>query len=390
MKTHAIIPIFIPHKGCLNDCVFCNQKAITARSADVSPQDVKNIIESYLPTLQGRQLQTIEVAFFGGSFTGIPIEEQSAFLKIAKAYKEKGLIDKIHMSTRPDYINEEILDNLKAHDADVIELGVQSFDADVLAAANRGHTPADIYRACRLIKDYGFTLGIQLMIGLPADSLQKCIFSARETVAMHPAIARLYPTIVLNDTQLYEMYQAGTYAPLTTEQAVHMTKAMYQILDGAGIKIIRVGLKSTDLIREGGEIQGHTYHPAFRQLVEGEIAKEQLEGQLKALLKKQPGQQTQTQQNRQQAASPNPQNPQKTTSVQSELFPGGAFPAAVSAKRTSAPCSFTFYSSGNSFSNMVGNAKRNKVYFAEKYPHLKIKYKTDPTLEDGRYIVIKC
>lgn len=390
MKTHAIIPIFIPHKGCLNDCVFCNQKAITARSADVSPQDVKNIIESYLPTLQGRQLQTIEVAFFGGSFTGIPIEEQSAFLKIAKAYKEKGLIDKIHMSTRPDYINEEILDNLKAHDADVIELGVQSFDADVLAAANRGHTPADIYRACRLIKDYGFTLGIQLMIGLPADSLQKCIFSARETVAMHPAIARLYPTIVLNDTQLYEMYQAGTYAPLTTEQAVHTTKAMYQILDGAGIKIIRVGLKSTDLIREGGEIQGHTYHPAFRQLVEGEIAKEQLERQLKALLKKQPGQQTQTQQNRQQAASPNPQNSPKTTSVQSELFPGGAFPAAVSAKRTSAQCSFTFYSSGNSFSNMVGNAKRNKVYFAEKYPHLKIKYKTDPTLEDGRYIVIKC
>lgn len=387
MKTHAIIPIFIPHKGCPNDCVFCNQKAITARSADVSPQDVKNIIESYLPTLQGRQLQTIEVAFFGGSFTGIPIEEQSAFLKVAKAYKEKGLIDKIHMSTRPDYINEKILDNLKAHDADVIELGVQSFDADVLAAANRGHTPADIYRACRLIKDYGFTLGIQLMIGLPGDSLQKCIFSARETVAMRPAIARLYPTIVLNDTQLYKMYRAGTYAPLTTEQAVHMTKAMYQILDGAGIKIIRVGLKSTDLIREGGEIQGHTYHPAFRQLVEGEIAKEQLEGQLKALLKKQPGQQmqTQTQQNRQKAASPNPQDPPQTTSVQSELFP-----AAASAKRTSAPCSFTFYSSGSSFSNMVGNAKRNKVYFAEKYPHLKIKYKTDPTLEDGRYIVIKC
>lgn len=379
MKTHAIIPIFIPHKGCPNDCVFCNQKAITARSADVSVQDVKNIIESYLPTLQGRKLQTIEAAFFGGSFTGIPIEEQSAFLKAAKAYKEKGLIHKIHMSTRPDYINEEILENLKAHDADIIELGVQSFDADVLAAANRGHTPADIYSACRLIKDYGFELGIQLMIGLPGDSLQKCIFSANEAVAMRPAIARLYPTIVLRNTQLYKMYQAGSYAPLTAEEAVQITKAMYQILDDAGINIIRVGLKSTDLIREGGEIQGHTYHPAFRQLVEGEIAKEQLEEQLKALLKERPGQQTQAQRSRQQPCPPKPQTMQEVTKTRSASAPG-----------TSASCSFTFYSSSNSFSNMVGNAKRNKIYFAEKYPHLKIRYKTDPALEDGRYVVVKC
>lgn len=379
MKTHAIIPIFIPHKGCPNDCVFCNQKAITARSADVSVQDVKNIIESYLPTLQGRKLQTIEAAFFGGSFTGIPIEEQSAFLKAAKAYKEKGLIHKIHMSTRPDYINEEILENLKAHDADIIELGVQSFDTDVLAAANRGHTPADIYRACRLIKDYGFELGIQLMIGLPGDSLQKCIFSANEAVAMRPAIARLYPTIVLRNTQLYKMYQAGSYAPLTAEEAVQITKAMYQILDDAGINIIRVGLKSTDLIREGGEIQGHTYHPAFRQLVEGEIAKEQLEEQLKALLKERPGQQTQAQRSRQQSCPPKPQTMQEVTKTRSASAPG-----------TSASCSFTFYSSSNSFSNMVGNAKRNKIYFAEKYPHLKIRYKTDPALEDGRYVVVKC
>ena len=143
-KKHAIIPIFIPHRGCPNDCVFCNQKAITARQSDVTPADAENIIETQLATLEGRGLETIEAAFFGGSFTGIPMEEQSAFLAVAKKYKDAGRIDKIHMSTRPDYIDEDILDNLRRYGADVIELGVQSFDPEVLAASNRGHTVEDV------------------------------------------------------------------------------------------------------------------------------------------------------------------------------------------------------------------------------------------------------
>ena len=345
MKTHAIIPVFIPHKGCPNDCVFCNQKAITARGADIGPKDVKNLIESYLPTLQDRNLKTIEIAFFGGSFTGIPMEEQSAFLSVAKVYKDMGLVDKIHMSTRPDYIDERILDNLKKYDADIIELGVQSFVPEVLSASNRGHTSDDVYKACSLIKSYGFDLGIQLMIGLPKDTKERCIFSARETVKIAPAIARLYPTIVLNDTELCNMYKKGLYQPLSADTAVDITKEMYKILDGAGINIIRVGLKSTDLITEGGEIRGSTFHPAFRQLVEGEIAKEQLELQLRSFI----------------------------------------------GQNSKNPClSYEFRCSRNSFSNMVGNGKRNKNYFAEKYKDLKIKYKTDQSLEDGHYIVIKC
>ncbi len=353
MKTHAIIPVFIPHKGCPNDCVFCNQKAITARTADVSPEDVKNLIERYLPTLENRGLETIEVAFFGGSFTGIPLEEQSAFLAVAKEYKDAGKIHKIHMSTRPDYIDEEILDNLKKYDADIIELGVQSFDPEVLATSNRGHKVDDVYKACELIKSYGFELGIQLMIGLPEDSLEKCLYSANETVKIGPSIARLYPTIVLNDTELLEMYRRGEYKPMTTDEAVAITKEMYKILDEAGINIIRVGLKSTDLITEGGEIQGHTYHPAFRQLVEGEIAKEQLEVQLRALLEE--------------AATP-----------KAKEMPG-----------TATTCTFAFMSSGASFSNMIGNSRANKIYFEEKYPDLKIRFKTDHSLEDGKYVVVK-
>lgn len=337
MKKHAIIPIFIPHRGCPNDCVFCNQKAITARQADVTPADARNIIDSYLPTLEGRGLETIEVAFFGGSFTGIPMEDQSAFLAVAQEYKTKGLIDKIHMSTRPDYINEEILDNLIKYGTDVVELGVQSFDLEVLAASNRGHSVEDVYRACDMIKSYGLELGIQLMIGLPKDNLESCLYSARETVRMEPSIARLYPTVVLNDTELLRMYERGEYEPLSTDEAVAITKEMYKIIASVGIKIIRVGLKSTDLINDSDSDQnqtvGHTYHPAFRQLVEGEIAREELETQLLPYISKN----------------------------------------AASA---------AFYSNGVSFSNMIGNSRRNKEFFAGKYPDIRISFKVDDSLED--------
>ena len=358
MKKHAIIPVFIPHRGCPNDCVFCNQKAITARQPGVTPEDVHNTIETYLPTLTGRGLDTIEVAFFGGSFTGIPIEDQSALLQVAYEYKSRGQIDKIHLSTRPDYIDETILDNLKHYDVDVIELGVQSFDEEVLEASGRGHSTAEIYHACDLIKSNGFELGIQLMIGLPADSLEKCIYSAEETVKIGPSIARLYPTIVLQDTQLYDMYQAGLYHALTTEEAVAITKEMYKILAKAGINIIRVGLKSTDLISGSGEgrdqTTGHTYHPAFRQLVEGEIAKEQLEKQLQEWLREHP---------------------------EYKDLPAAAEPESFSYT------DINFYSNGVSFSNMIGNSRCNKLYFENKYPQLRFHFKVDEDLTDMEFLL---
>lgn len=365
MKTHAIIPIFIPHRGCPNDCVFCNQKAITARSADVSPEDVRNTIEQYLPTLTGRGIKTIEVAFFGGSFTGIPLEEQSAFLAVASEYKKSGLIDKIHMSTRPDYINRNILDNLCKYEADVIELGVQSFDEEVLRESNRGHSASTVYEACDLIKEYGFELGIQLMIGLPGDSLEKCLYSARETVKIAPPIARLYPTIILDDTRLYEMYEAGVYHALTTDEAVSITKEMYKILAGAGINIIRVGLKSTDLISgSGGESDrtaGHTYHPAFRQLVEGEIAKEILEEQLQKQL--------------------------ESLTANSNIDDSEASSLSQKSCLNAAPATISFYSNGVSFSNMVGNARRNRIYFEKKYPDFKFKFAVCDNLKDMEFLV---
>lgn len=364
MKKHAIIPIFIPHQGCPNDCVFCNQKTITAKQPDVTCDEIRNTIETWLSTLTDRPgMETIEIAFFGGSFTGIPMEQQSSYLKIAQDYKQKGLIHKIHLSTRPDYIDQNILDNLKAHGTDIIELGVQSFDETVLKASGRGHDSSCVYEAASLIQSYDFELGIQLMIGLPEDSPEKCLRSARETVKIGPSIARLYPTIVIQDTHLMDMCNKGLYAPLTTAEAVSTTKEMYKILMDAGINIIRVGLKSSDLIRDGGQISGHTFHPAFRQLVEGEIAREKMTQLLEDVsLSRMPADSL---------VSPC-QKPYESQEV-------------------------TFFSSPGWFSCMIGHKACNKKHMRQTYPELTIHYQTHDlpdgsiaiAVADDPYLVVK-
>ena len=343
MKKHAIIPIFIPHKGCPHACVFCNQNAITARTADVTTEDVRRIADELLGTLSGRGLDTIELSFFGGSFTGIPIDQQSAYLAVAKEYKDAGKIDKIHLSTRPDYINAEILDNLKNYTVDVIELGVQSFDPEVLRLSERGHSVEDVYKACDLIKSYGcFTLGIQLMIGLPGDSYEKCMDSVRQTIEIYPEIARLYPTVIITGTKLCEMYENGEYVPFTQEEMLNTVTDMYKALTGAGINVIRVGLKASALINDTEEsrVAGDSYHPAFRQLVEGRIAREELDNKLAEYLKEHPD----------------------------------ADHLLVSA-------------GPESFSSVIGHKAENKLYFAKKYPQLVISYKEDPAIDSGDIVL---
>ncbi len=356
MKKHAIIPIFIPHKGCPNDCVFCNQKKITAHQKEVTAKDVETTVETWLSTLESRGLDTIETAFFGGSFTGISLEEQTVYLRTVKKFKDAGRIDKIHLSTRPDYIDKEILDNLKKYDVDTIELGVQSFDDQVLSLSGRGHDSSCVYRAAELIKEWEFELGIQLMIGLPGDSLETCIYSAEETVKIGPSIARLYPTVVIRDTELYSQYLRGDYVPLPESEAVMRTKKMYRILTAAGINIIRVGLKSSDIISERGEIGSGTFHPAFRQLVEGELAKEQLVALLDGM------------------------NIHPVTSgsmSDSEV--------CIQSGRPKHPVQAEFFSNRKSFSNMVGHQKKNKKFFLEMYPQLNILYKVNDNLSDNQF-----
>ena len=365
MKKHAIIPIFIPHRGCPNDCVFCNQRKITARTTAPTADEVKNTIDTWLTTLG--DVPTVEIAFYGGSFTGLEIEEQSSYLAIAKEYKDRGLINKIHLSTRPDYIDRDILDNLKAYSVDTIELGVQSFDEEVLRKSNRGHTSTSVYEAVSLIKEYGFEFGIQLMIGLPGDSLETCIYSAKETVKLKPSLTRLYPTIVIDDTELLEMYERGEYKPLSREEAVARTVAMYKILDDAGITIMRVGLKSTDIIGEGGSINGGTYHPAFRQLVEGRIARDEIEPHLDRIVDEL--------RNRY----------EKSGELIANHLQGRSLVNESLNKRRFSRIKVDIFSSLKWFSNVVGNNSENKKYFEKKYPELSIKFRVDDSLEAAQF-----
>lgn len=275
-KSHYIIPIFVPNEGCPHNCVFCDQTTITGNEEKVDGTFAKNIIERYLKTIN-RKSAAVEVSFFGGTFTAIDMNKQKELLKVAKEYKDMGLVDYIHLSTRPDYIDNVILDNLKDYDVDVIELGVQSLDRDVLIKSGRGHSKEDVIKASSLIKEYGFVLGHQIMLGLPGDSFEKDIATVKESIDMKPDIYRIYPALVIKNTPMEIMYKRGNYKPYSLYEAVNISKILYCMLESRGINIIRVGLQPTEEINVGAEIVAGPFHPAFRELVLGSIYNEILQ-----------------------------------------------------------------------------------------------------------------
>lgn len=269
-KNYYIIPIFVPHEGCPHNCVFCNQDRITGVRDKVDGTKVKEIIEEYYRTIKNKDA-TIEVSFFGGTFTAIKEEKQRELLSVAKRYKDLGIVDKIRMSTRPDYINDYILTYLKEYDVDIIELGVQSLNDEVLTAAGRGHTVEDVINASKLIKKYGIVLGHQLMPGLPKSNKEKDINSAKLSIQLKPEIIRIYPSLVIKDTPMEIMYNRGEYTPYTLDLAVDVSKQIYFMYKKEGINVIRIGLQPTDTINEGGDIIDGPFHPAFRELVESSL-----------------------------------------------------------------------------------------------------------------------
>lgn len=270
MTNYYIIPIFVPHKGCPHDCIFCNQKKITGIEKEITAFDVKKTIEDYLKTIK-KEDAYIEVSFFGGSFTGIPMKYQNELLEVAKNAKDNGIIDAIRLSTRPDYIDEHILDNLKRYKVDVIELGVQSMDNDVLKASERGHNSEDVILAVNLIKEYGFKLGLQMMIGLPMDNMEKDLYTAREIIKLKPDFVRIYPSLVIKETELAKLYNNGYYKPLDLDEAISICKKLYIEFIKHNIPIIRLGLQTTEQISIEGDVIGGPFHPAFRELVESSI-----------------------------------------------------------------------------------------------------------------------
>lgn len=279
-QKHVNIPIFVSHEGCPNDCVFCNQRKITAKAEAMTLQEVSRQIDTYCSTLEPGTF--VELAFFGGSFTGIDAMLQESYLQIALENKQAGRIQAIRLSTRPDYITREILDRLKRYEVDIIELGVQSLEEEVLAASKRGHKVADVYQAVRLIKAYGFSLGIQLMVGLPKDIRERTVQSGKLAALLQPDFVRIYPTLVIRETELAELCTLGEYQPLTLEQAVDWTKELYQVFLSARIPVIRMGLQPTELIAEGKEVLYGPFHPAFRQLVESSCFYDMIRKQLEA------------------------------------------------------------------------------------------------------------
>ena len=266
---HYNIPIFISHFGCPNACVFCNQVKINGRETDVTIEDLRNIIDEYLKILPKDSYK--EVAFFGGTFTGISLGKQKEYLEGVKEYLDKGLVQGIRLSTRPDYINREVLDQLKKYNVTTIELGVQSLDEDVLRKSARYYPIEVVYEASKLIKSYGIDLGIQLMPGLPGSTFETDFETAKKVVEIMPQNARVYPTLIIKDTEMERMYQRGEYEVFTLDEAIKRCRKIISLLELNGINIIRVGLQPSDDLRNGGVAVEGAFHPAFRELVDGEI-----------------------------------------------------------------------------------------------------------------------
>lgn len=274
MSKQYIIPIFVPHLGCPNDCIFCNQKSISGQMKQVTEGEVEKTIQEFLNSFKDENLYT-EIAFFGGSFTGIDIELQEKLLKIAYKYVKEKRVDGIRVSTRPDYIDKNELKLLKKYGVKTIELGVQSANDYILKRAKRGHTFEDVKKASKLIRRHGFTLGHQMMVGLPDSTWIDEMNTAKELAKLKPKIIRIYPVLVIKRTELETEFAKGEYHPITLEQAVERCKELYYFFDKKKITVIRMGLQNTDIISNpenvSSEVVAGPYHEAFGQLVEDSI-----------------------------------------------------------------------------------------------------------------------
>ena len=318
------IPIFIPELACPHRCVFCNQNRISGATDIPSPGEVPGIVETKLQYMAPDS--HINIAFFGGSFTGIPTEQQQEYLQAAQRFIESGRVQGIRISTRPDYIDTEILEMLKTYKVTCVELGAQSFDSEVLQRSERGHTAEDIIRASQLIKEYDIELGLQMMIGLPGDTRAKAIMTARQIIGCKASNTRIYPALVIRDTPMEQLYNAGEYTPLTLEEAIDWTKDILPVFESNGVQVLRVGLHpSEELISETSLVAG-PFHVSFKELVLSAIWRDRFDEGL-------------------------PQKPGKLTVrvAQSQL------------------------------SNAVGYHSSNKNYLKEKYGWIQIK--ADPSLE---------
>ena len=288
-----IIPVFVPHMGCPHQCVFCNQTSITGANRNMTPRSITELInkiseevalrrsELLSPAFQGplnNQLRAQrgkpirrEVAFYGGSFTGMEKKVQMQLLSAVQPFIRKGLIDSVRVSTRPDYIDPQTLDLLKGYGVKTVELGVQSMVDEVLRCSKRGHTADDVLKAAELLHGHGFEMGIQIMVGLPGDDARRNNHTVDRVIQLNPHFMRIYPTLVLKGTLLEKWYRSGRYTPLSLEEAVDLCKKAFLKFHRVGILVIRLGLQSSPELEMKDCVVAGPYHPAFGHLVESSL-----------------------------------------------------------------------------------------------------------------------
>lgn len=272
----SIVPIFVPHAGCPCHCVFCNQRAIAGQCVRMTPDRARGILTQALSVLP--EGSTPQAAFYGGSFTAIPEEEQEALLAVTDVFLKQGRLSGVRLSTRPDAIDPDTLERLRGHGVTVIELGAQSMDDTVLQLSKRGHTAQDTVCASRLIKQAGFSLILQTMAGLPGDTRQTVRQTAERIAALKPDGVRIYPTAVLPETELHDLWKAGMYTPLDNDTAAIWCADMLEVFEREHIPVIRIGLNPTDELNQ--TVEAGAYHPALGELVWNELWYRRLSAQL--------------------------------------------------------------------------------------------------------------
>lgn len=270
---HKNISIFVPHAGCPQQCSFCNQKTISGSRSVPRKKDVHRICRQAMEEISDGS--NTEIAFFGGSFTAIDRSYMLELLEAAKEYLGENGFMGIRISTRPDFIDREILDILKGYGVTAIELGAQSMKNRVLTANNRGHSAEDVYKASKLIKDYGFELGLQMMTGLYKSGYYDEMATMKRIINIHPHTVRIYPVVILAGTKLAELYDSGEYKPISFERMTELCTNMILKFEQNGIEVIKCGLHASDGVE--GDMIGGFYHPAFKELCEGLVYRRKME-----------------------------------------------------------------------------------------------------------------
>lgn len=277
MKPFGMIPFFIPHVGCPYVCTFCNQSRITGQSgiSHLTPEYIQQTIKDYVGTKRCEKFW--EVAFYGGSFTAIPKDLQHKLLMPAYEMLQRGIIDGIRCSTRPDAVGDEAIILLQSYGVKTVELGVQSMNDGILVDAKRGHTAQEVVEAVARLKQRNMTVGVQLLPGLKGETWQTIIETAIAVVALRPDFVRIYPVLVIENTELADQYRAGEYKPLSTELAIQYCSFLKDWFEQHGIEVIRTGLQSTEELDSRNSLVAGPYEPAMGELVVNEQYKQRIE-----------------------------------------------------------------------------------------------------------------